>query len=77
MSSDEQLVEYVTEIEEEKVYSLVRKMLDEGRDAKSIISRIFFIKNIKDQFALKKNYFFLQRSYSKNSRILNLDFVNL
>lgn len=37
MSSDDKLVESVAEIEEEEVYSLVRKMLDEGKEPQLII----------------------------------------
>jgi len=57
LSSDEQLVEYVTEIEEEKVYGLVRKMLEEGRDAKSIIELLRKGVDIIGERYNKKEYF--------------------
>lgn len=57
MSSKEELIEAIVELEEEKSYSLVRKLLEEGANAKDVIDILRKgVETIGDKFN-KKEYF--------------------
>lgn len=75
MSSKEELIDAVVELEEERSYSLVRKLLEEGTNAKDIIDILRkSVEIIGDKFN-KKEYFLTElvmagEIFQKSAKIL-------